>query len=71
MGLDFVVMEVEAVSNDIDQYEFTPFAGYTPLFLVPHTSHSSNIFRLPEEPSSKLPQSVQKTNDPMAAISCL
>ncbi len=39
-----------------------------PLFSVPHTSHFKIVFSSPEDPSSRLPQSVQKTSDPIAAI---
>ncbi len=39
-----------------------------PLFSVPHTSHFKIAFSSPEDPSSRLPQSVQKTSDPIAAI---
>ena len=39
-----------------------------PLFSVPHTSHVKIAFSSPEDPSSRLPQSVQKTSDPIAGI---
>lgn len=52
MGFDLVVMAVDDVS----------------LFSIPHTSHLKTAFSSPEDPSNRLPQSVQKTSDPMAAM---
>lgn len=40
---------------------------YTPLFCAPQTSQVRNVLRLVLV-SKRLPQSVQKTRDPMAAI---
>lgn len=73
MGFDLVVIALDDVSIESHQtlykiisYEAT--AGAIPLFFVPHTSHVKIAFSSPEDPSNKLPQSVQKTSDPMAAI---
>lgn len=43
-------------------------AGAVPLFPVPQTSHFKIAFSSPEDPSNRLPQSVQNTSDPIAAI---
>lgn len=43
------------------------FESDSPLFEVPQTSHSRYSLR-PVFASSRLPQSVQKTSEPMAAI---
>lgn len=39
-----------------------------PLFSVPHTLHFKIALSSPEDPSNRLPQSVQNTSDPIAAI---
>ena len=41
-----------------------------PLFSVPQHSHFRIEFFIPLEGSSRLPQSVQKTRDPIADILC-
>jgi len=40
----------------------------TPLFSVPQTSHVRMASLSPEDPSRRLPQSVQKTSEPIAAM---
>lgn len=55
MGFDLVVMALDDMS----------------LFSVPHTSHLKIAFSSPEDPSSRLPQSVQNTSDPIAAIAIM
>lgn len=40
-----------------------------PLFPVPQTSQIKMASLSPDDPSRRLPQSVQKTSDPMAAMS--
>ena len=44
------------------------YTGAIPLFPVPHTSHFKIAFSSPEDPCNRLPQSVQNTSDPIAAI---
>ena len=73
MGFDLVVIAVDDVSIERHQrlckiLSCEVVAGAIPLFSVPHTSHFRIAFSSPEDPSSRLPQSVQKTSDPIAAI---
>ena len=73
MGFDLVVIVVDAVSMESHQapckiMSCKGVAGAIPLFSVPHTSHFNMTFSSPEDPSSRLPQSVQNTSDPIAAI---
>ena len=73
MGFDLVVIAVDAVSMEPHQrsckmVSCEVIVGVIPLFSVPHTSHVSIVFSSPEDPSSRSPQSVQKTSDPIAAI---
>ena len=73
MGFDLVVIAVDAVSMESHQpprkiMSCEGVAGAIPLFSVPHTSHFKMAFSSPEDPSSRLPQSVQNTSDPIAAI---
>ena len=73
MGFDVVVIVVDAVSMESHQapckiISCKGVAGAIPLFSVPHTSHFNMTFSSPEDPSSRLPQSVQNTSDPIAAI---
>ena len=73
MGFDLVVIAVDAVSMKSHQppgkiISCEGVAGAIPLFSVPHTSHFKIAFSSPEDPSSRLPQSVQNTSDPIAAI---
>lgn len=73
MGFDLVVIAVDAVSMESHQLpckimSCVAVTGAIPLFSVPHTSHFKIAFSSPEDPSSRLPQSVQNTSDPIAAI---
>ena len=76
LGLETVVMEVVAVSGIVPSEliarggSLLPFSckNDLPLFSVPQTSQVRSTFLLPDEPSRRLPQSVQKTRDPMAAM---
>lgn len=73
MGFDLVVIAVDDVSMQAHQRlcKITSrgnLAEALPLFSVPHTSHVKIAFSSPEDPSSRLPQSVQKTSDPIAGI---
>ena len=73
MGFDLVVIAVDAVSMESHQPSFKIIscegvAEAIPLFSVPHTSHFKMACSSPEDPSSRLPQSVQNTSDPIAAI---
>ena len=54
LGFDLVVIEVDAVS----------------LLRVPQMVQVKIAFASPVDPSSRLPQSVQNTREPIAAISC-
>lgn len=70
-GFDLVVMVVDEVSSRSQRYTSCPrgvFVTDSPLFCVPHTSQVNRVVLSPEAPSSRFPQSVQKTSDPMAVI---
>ena len=73
VGFDLVVMAVDDVSMEEHQrlckiMSCGTIADAIPLFSVPHPSHVKIAFSSPEDPSSRLPQSVQKTSGPIAAI---
>jgi hypothetical protein len=42
-----------------------------PLQMAPHTSHFSRALSRPSDSSRRFPQSVQKTSDPIAAMTSL
>ena len=45
-----------------------PRSWCTPLFIAPQTSHVRIASLSPDDPSRRLPQSVQKTSEPIAAM---
>lgn len=67
-GLDLVLIVVDEVSLRSDCYIWAIDRAYIPLFLAPQTLHARMAFGSPHDPSSRSPQSVQNTSDPMAAI---
>lgn len=71
VGLDAVEMVLLEVSVEylsvLRQANLAVSCLYIPLFCAPQTSQVRNVLRLVLV-SKRLPQSVQKTRDPMAAI---
>jgi len=63
-----VVIVVEAVSAWGKNLRPKQTEGYEPLFSAPQQSHFKIVFLFPVELSRRLPQSVQKTRDPIADI---
>ena len=75
VGFEVVVMALEDVSKQSHQGLCIAWSEITtsavPLFSFPHTSHFKTAVASPEDPSSRLPQSVQNTSDPIAAIAMI
>lgn len=73
-GFDLVIMVFEAVSKRFSSVESPSLSSqrqywfHSPRFSAPQHSHCRMFFELPLDEGSRLPQSVQKTRDPMAAI---
>lgn len=71
MGLDSVTTVLEEVSEIYSSASSWAMLGYCasiPLQDAPQTAQVKIAFCLPALPSSRLPQSVQKTREPMADI---
>lgn len=70
IGLDLVVIAVNDVSEAIQSiwFHYDGAVACAPLFSVPQTLHLIIASASPEVPSKRLPQSVQNTRDPIAAI---
>jgi hypothetical protein len=69
-GLERVTIVFNEVSALRVSYRFSRRAAWCalPLQDAPQTWHVRTAFCLPAPPSSRFPQSVQKTSEPMAAI---
>jgi len=73
VGFDLVVIVVAEVSGAVwSGIRIARRIGKhqidVPLFSVPQTSHFKIALASPEDASRRLPQSVQNTSDPMAAM---